>query len=75
MVNSGRAVVDPWWAHGALTSPRGVTRRSLLDFNARANFGGGRLTTGFTPDPWTVSPHRGRRPQPRQRRDLNIVDA
>jgi hypothetical protein len=26
--------------------------RSPLDYNARANYGGGTLRTGFTPDPW-----------------------
>jgi hypothetical protein len=37
-----------------VTPPAGAQRRARfpLDYNARANFGGGNLRTGFTPDPW-----------------------
>ena len=40
---------------GALLSPAAEAQRGRgfpLDYNARANYGGGRLRTGFTPDPW-----------------------
>lgn len=49
--------------------------RSLLDYNARANFGGGRLTTGFTPDPWTFALTAGGGRNPVNVTDLNMRDS
>ncbi|MCZ7685878.1 MAG: hypothetical protein M5U28_46820 [Sandaracinaceae bacterium] len=40
---------------GGGVDPRGgraARGRFPLDYNARANFGGGNLRTGFLPDPW-----------------------
>lgn len=37
---------------GALLAPDAEAQRNPLDYNARANYGGGTLRTGFTPDPW-----------------------
>ncbi len=48
--------------------------RTLLDFNARANFGGGRLTTGFTPDPWAFPLTAGGGRNPVNVEDLHIRD-
>ena len=49
--------------------------RRTLDFNARANFGGGRLTTGFTPDPWTFPLTAGGGRNPVNVLDLGIRDS
>ncbi|MDO9015426.1 MAG: hypothetical protein Q8S73_35345 [Deltaproteobacteria bacterium] len=49
--------------------------RTVLDFNARANFGGGRLTTGFTPDPWTFPLTAGGGRNPVNVADLGIRDS
>ena len=49
--------------------------RTLLDFNARANFGGGRLTTGFTPDPWTFPLTAGGGRNPVNVADLGMRDS
>lgn len=48
--------------------------RSRLDINGRANFGGGRLTTGFTPDPWTFNLTAGGGRSPINVADLNMRD-
>jgi len=48
--------------------------RSRLDVNGRANFGGGRLTTGFTPDPWTFNLTAGGGRNPINVADLNMRD-
>ncbi len=48
---------------------------TTLDFNARANFGGGALTTGFTPDPWPFPLTAGGGRNPVDVATLNIVDA
>ena len=49
--------------------------RTLLDFNARANFGGGRLTTGFAPDPWSFPLTAGGGRNPVNVADLNMRDS
>ncbi|MBL8603600.1 MAG: hypothetical protein JNK72_16870 [Myxococcales bacterium] len=46
----------------------------VLDINGRANFGGGRLTTGFTPDPWQFPLTAGGGRNPIDVASLNIRD-
>lgn len=48
---------------------------TVLDFNAQANFGGGALRTGFTPDPWGFPLTAGGGRNPVDVASLNIVDA
>jgi hypothetical protein len=48
---------------------------TVLDFNARANFGGGTLRTGFTPDPWGFRLSAGGGRNPVDVASLNIRDA
>ncbi len=48
---------------------------TLLDFNARANFGGGALRTGFTPDPWPFPLSAGGGRNPVEVSTLGIRDA
>ncbi len=48
---------------------------TLLDFNARANFGGGALRTGFTPDPWPFPLSAGGGRNPVDVASLSIRDA
>lgn len=48
---------------------------TVLDYNARANFGGGALTTGFTPDPWPFPLTAGGGRNPIDVASLNIKDA
>jgi hypothetical protein len=47
----------------------------ILDYNAAANFGGGALRTGFTPDPWGFPLTAGGGRNPVDVASLNIVDA
>ncbi|MBK6536081.1 MAG: hypothetical protein IPF99_43070 [Deltaproteobacteria bacterium] len=51
-----------------------VHARTLLDFNARAHFGGGRLAGGFSPDPWTFPLTAGGGRNPINVADLGIRD-
>jgi hypothetical protein len=48
---------------------------TLLDFNGDANFGGGELTTGFTPDPWAFSLTAGGGHNPINVADLHMLDS
>ena len=48
---------------------------TVLDFNARANFGGGALRTGFTPDPWPFRLTAGGGRNPVDVASLNIRDS
>jgi hypothetical protein len=48
---------------------------TVLDYNARANFGGGTLRTGFTPDPWGFRLSAGGGRNPVDVASLNIRDA
>lgn len=48
---------------------------TILDYNARANFGGGALRTGFTPDPWPFPLSAGGGRNPIDVSSLNIRDA
>jgi hypothetical protein len=47
----------------------------VLDFNARANFGGGALRTGFTPDPWEFPLTAGGGRHPIDVSSLNMKDS
>lgn len=49
--------------------------RSPLNVNARANFGGGRLRTGFTPDPWAFPLTAGGGARAVEVSTLGLVDA
>lgn len=51
-----------------------VHARTLLDFNARARFGGGQLSAGFAPDPWTFPLTAGGGRNPINVADLGIRD-
>jgi hypothetical protein len=53
----------------------GAQRVPLLDFNARPNFGGGALRTGFTPDPWGFPLTAGGGRNAVNVADLGITDA
>lgn len=48
---------------------------TVLDFNARANFGGGALRTGFTPDPWGFRLTAGGGRNPTDVASLNMRDS
>jgi hypothetical protein len=48
---------------------------TLLDYNARANFHNGTLTTGFTPDPWPFALSAGGGRNPIDVASLGIRDA
>jgi hypothetical protein len=65
---------EPWTASAA-DNAAWTQARTLLDYNARANFGGGRLTTGFTPDPWTFPLTAGGGRNPINVEDLHIRDS
>jgi hypothetical protein len=48
---------------------------SALDFNGNANFGGGELTSGFTPDPWAFPLTAGGGRNPVNIADLHMLDS
>jgi hypothetical protein len=48
--------------------------RTLLDYNARARFGGAQLSAGFAPDPWTFPLTVGGGRNPINAADLGIRD-
>lgn len=63
---------------GALLAPNAEAQRGgrfPLDYNARANYGGGTLRTGFTPDPWGFRLSAGGGRNPVDVASLNIRDA
>lgn len=51
-----------------------ATADSTLDFNGEANFGGGQLTSGFTPDPWAFPLTAGGGRNPINVADLRMHD-
>jgi hypothetical protein len=63
-------------AVGAFVTPELVgAQRPALDFNARPNFGGGSLRTGFTPDPWGFPLTAGGGRNAVNVADLGLIDA
>ena len=63
---------------GALLAPNAEAQRGgrfPLDYNGRANYGGGTLRTGFTPDPWGFRLSAGGGRNPVDVASLNIRDA
>lgn len=75
-------------AAGCASTPRGpsyaftagdtrawATADSTLDFNGEANFGGGQLTSGFTPDPWAFPLTAGGGRNPINIADLRMHDS
>lgn len=59
----------------AVVTPITVEAQRGLAINARANFPGGRLRTGFTPDPWGFNLTAGGGSNPIDLRSLGLTDS
>jgi hypothetical protein len=72
-----------WWLAGGLgvlavaglAPSLGGAQRPVLDYNARANAGGGTLRTGFTPDPWAFPLSAGGGRDPIDVSTLGLTDS